>query len=316
MDDDRAIGGLLRALVRREPAAAAPVGWVRRAGLAPLAFAHGRPEFRADHLVAGLRAEQQRGIAGEAVAALRAAAIPVALLKGISYAGWLYDDPAERPMSDVDLLVPPEAHAAAAAALAGQGYLHAGPPVQRSTRHHALTLKRPTLGSVDLHRAPLQLGRADIDFAGVWARAVPAPWVPGALRLDAVDEAVFHLMNLARHDLVALPLAYVDAGRLLRVVAPGAARERARGWRFGRVFDRVAEVVAHVLGEGPPPAWPLEARSELFRGVEPARPLQVARKLALLEDAGSLLGYAVAVADGWRHAAAAGLARRAAWRRA
>src|SRR5688572_7740828 len=97
--DDAALAALVAVLVDGGEAPAAPVERVRAHGLAPLAHRHGRAELRNDFITSSLRAEQQREIAAEAVAALAAAGVPAALLKGISYAGWLYADPGERPMT-------------------------------------------------------------------------------------------------------------------------------------------------------------------------------------------------------------------------
>jgi hypothetical protein len=271
-----------------------PIELVRKHRLGPLAFRHGAAAFRGDFIMASLRAEQQRAIAAEAVAAL--GAIPVALLKGLSYGGWLYADPGERPMNDVDLLVPIEAHAAAVAALARIGYRRAKPGDEGGPRHHAQTLARGA-ATVDLHRSPAQLGRIRIDFAGVWRRARPASWVAGAFRLDVVDEILFHFANLARHDLIAPLLTYVDAGRLVRAAGPRWPEllGRARAWRFARVLDRCLEHVEHVLGRRDHSRWWLPPRAETLRGDYPRRSVQIGRKLLLVEGPRELGHLALAV---------------------
>ena len=299
--EDRALAALVAVLVDGGQAPAAPIERVRRHGIAPLAHRHGRAELRNDFITSSLRAEQHRAIAAEAVAALAGASIPAVLLKGISYGAWLYDDPGERPMTDVDLLVPVAAHAEAIQILARLGYRHAGPRAQWSSRHHAITLKRPT-GSVDLHRGPVQQGRIAIDLGGVWGRTVEAPWVPGALRLDELDETLFHFANLARHDLIAPLLSFVDAGRLLRRLDGtgwGRLHERASAWRFRRVFSTCLSVVEHVIGwrERRTPRW-LPSKAEVLRGGLPPRPVQLARKLLLLEGPRELAALGITVADG------------------
>ena len=144
------------------------------------------------------------------------AGIAVILLKGISYAGWLYPDAAERPMSDVDLLVRPGDHARATELLvAALGYRHAGPAIQRSPRHHAITLKRPQ-AAVDLHRDPAQRGRIAIPLrrCGHARRRRRGSRAPSGSILD--DDLLFHAANLARHDLIVPAISFVDAGRMLR----------------------------------------------------------------------------------------------------
>jgi hypothetical protein len=296
-----AVAALVAALVDGRPAPGAPAALVRHHGLGPLAFTHGQAAFRGDLAAAAIRADQQRAIADEVVTALARAGIPAALLKGISYAGWLYREPGERPMTDVDLMVPIPAFGAAAAVLRRLGYWHAGPPAQRAPRHHAMGFKRPR-ASLDLHRAPAQIGRIAIDLDAVWARTSEAPWLPGARRLERIDEVLFHFANLARHDLIAPLLTYVDAGRLLRAVDEGGwgdLLERAAAWRFSRVLAVTLEWVELVIGWRQGPArWWMPRRDEVLRGVLPARRRQLVRKLHLVEGPRELAAYGLAVLQG------------------
>jgi hypothetical protein len=299
--DDRALAALVSVLVDGGTAQPAPVARVRAHFLGPLAYRHGRPEFRSDFAASSIRADQQRATAAEAVEVLAAAGIPVALLKGISYAGWLYADPGERPMSDVDLLVPAAAHPDAVRALARLGYWHPGPSAQRSPRHHAMTLKRRA-ASVDLHRSPVQRGRLAIDWDALWSRTSPAPWIPGALRLSLVDEVLFHFANLTRHDLIAPLLAYVDAARLLvRLDDRGPLLDRAHSWGFGRALTACLEVVETVVGwRTTRPRWWLPASAEVLQGGLPPRPLQILRKGLLLGNPRQAVAFLGAVLDGFR----------------
>lgn len=294
-------------------AAAADLAWVRRQGLAPLAFTHGARGFRPDYALSSIRADQQRAIAAEAVAALRASGIRVLLLKGISYAGGLYADPAERPMTDVDLLVDPAEHARATARLEALGYRHAGPAIQRSPRHHAITLKRPQrataveagdrrpvdAAAVDLHRSPTQRGRITLPLADLWARARPAPWIDGAVRPDPLDELLLHLANLARHDLIVPAISFVDAGRMLRRLDRAELARRAAAWRFARVADACVEAVEVACGWRPRRRRWLPDRAELLSGALPPRHRQLGRKLRLVEGPRELAAYGQAVLSGW-----------------
>jgi hypothetical protein len=267
---------------------------VRRAGLAPLAFHHGVGAHRNDFIASALRATQHRTLAEEAVAALAAVGVPAALLKGASYGGWLYDDPALRPMTDVDLLVPLGRFEAARAALARLGFRHTGPATQRSRLHHAMTLSRGQ-AAIDLHRSPAQIGRIAIDFDEVWRRATPAPWIDGALRLEPVDEALFHFANLARSDLYVPLINVVDAGRLLRAVDREALVARATAWRFRRVLAACIAHVERLLGWRAHSRWWLPSREEALRGRLPTRWIQVGRKLLLIEGGRELGRFLVAV---------------------
>src|SRR5438045_176393 len=86
-------------------AADLPVDLVRRHMLAPLAYKAGVSAFRNDHIASSLQAERRTAELRTALDVLGSASIPVILLKGIAYAGSVYPDPADRPMSDIDLLV-------------------------------------------------------------------------------------------------------------------------------------------------------------------------------------------------------------------
>jgi hypothetical protein len=298
------LGALLAVLVDGgpPPTTSPPPELVRVHRLAPLAHTHGVPGFRADHLAAGLRVEQHREIAAEAAAVLAGANIPVILLKGASYAGWLYADPAERPMTDVDLMVSPAQHELAARVLAGLGYAPGGPAHQRSPRQHALTLRRPH-AAVDLHRGPVQLGRIAIDDR-LWERARASTWIPGALHLDPVDETLFHFAFMARQDLIGPAILHVDAGRLLRSLDGAAWQrllERASHWRFRRVLETLVGWTEHLIGwRDRPPTWWLPKKDEALGDAPPSRLRQLARKPLLLGGPREVAHFAVATIDGWR----------------
>ena len=293
---------------RLDPAAATalPDALVRRHFLAPLAYRAGVERFRDDFIASALLAELRERTSREVVAALAADGIPVILLKGISYARLLYAEPAERPMSDVDLLVPPDMHDAAARVLRRLGYWVAGSPRQRSPLHHAVGFKRKG-ASIDLHRSMIQPLRARIDVAGLWQRAVPAPEVDSqpdgplaghARRLDPVDEAVIHLGHIARHELLVPIINYVDAVRLMRRVpgAPDAVRTRAREFRLGRAVHAALAMTDALTRGGPdcsPPPAPMPALAEVLAYRPVWRPLQFVRKAWLVEGPVELIGLAV-----------------------
>lgn len=245
---------------------------VRRARLAPLAHTLGARGFDRDHLAASLIADRRRAAADQACAALAAAGVPVLLLKGIAYAGRLYADPAARPMTDVDLLVAPDAIAAAARALARLGYWDAGEGVERSRFHHGVTLKRPG-GAIDLHRAIRHPLRAQLP--GVWPRAERAH-IAGALVPSAIDEAVIGLALIARQDVIVPAINLVDAARLLSRVERDATLERARRAGLGRPVAAVAHL-ADVAARGEAHPW----IERILSGAPVGRLRQLGRKVAL-----------------------------------
>ncbi len=96
----------------------------------------------------------------EAVAELNRCGIEPILLKGIAhlFAG-TYPDPAARTLSDIDLMVPPEALPEATAALEAIGYRgNYQAPIDYANFHHGAPLYRAgEVAPIELHRAPVML---------------------------------------------------------------------------------------------------------------------------------------------------------------
>lgn len=283
-------------------AADLPDPLLRRHGLAPLAYRVGIDRFRKDFLSSAVLAAQRGQNLSEAVAALRAADIPVVFIKGISYCRTIYADPAERPMSDIDLLVPPARHAAAARVLLGLGYENLSARAASSRLHHALSMLRRG-SAIDLHRRIIQPLRSRIDSSEMFARARPAAERDdGALRLDPIDEALVHFVHVARHELRVPALSYVDGARLLRRLPSGgraALHERARALRLGRAVRAAVAMTEALTVAGA--SWrpdSLARRALLPRPTDVLafesvwRPLQLVRKVLLLEGPVELLGLA------------------------
>ncbi len=174
--------------------------------------------FGQDFLAATLFYQRSAAIARQAIDAISLAGVPVLLLKGISLASRIYTDPGERPMSDIDLLVPSSGHADASAALRRLGYWIAGPAAERGRFHHATTFKRRA-AAIDLHRSIVQPLRRGATIAGLWDRARPAGSAfPYALIADPIDETLLVMTHIARHELVVPAIGYVDGYRLLMVL--------------------------------------------------------------------------------------------------
>ncbi|WP_428261168.1 nucleotidyltransferase family protein [Haliangium sp.] len=290
-----------------------PTSLVRRHLLAPLAYRAGWDRFRRDYVASSLLAELRQRHLDEVCAALTQAGIPVVLLKGAAYLGRIYRDPAERPMSDVDLLVPPAAHARAAQTLRRLGFWQVGSPRQSSRLHHAVGYKRKGI-SVDLHRSIMQPWRSRIDLDQLWRRKRAMPGLSGVHRLDPVDELVIHLAHIARHELLVPAINYVDAARLLAKVDRAAVQARARSFRLGRGVA-AALAMTDVLtdpGRGLPGAEGQRAGA-LSRRLMPSvdevlryrlmwRPLQILRKAWFVDGPVELAGLvAVGVYDGLAH---------------
>lgn len=173
---------------------------------------------------------------------------PVLLLKGAALHGALYADASLRPLSDLDLYVPP-AHAAALRTALTTADLVADPltaarwaDYDASGGHaHRLSdlIARPRTGhglAVEVKLDPVQVGVPLRHGERFLDGATPSPRYPRFLVPSAEAMAVQQAVHLARHD--GSDLVWWAE------LAHGIARATARG---AFAADRVAELVA---GEG------------------------------------------------------------------
>jgi hypothetical protein len=148
----------------------------------------------------------------DAARALGAVGIPVMPLKGVLLQRVLYADPAERLMSDVDVLVPEHQFGQAITALLGAGFR----PQKVGRSLIEVALSSPKGLAIDLHRRLFSLGRYRLTTEAVFRRAAPdeslfgvplhiahphdtAAHLIGKLVSDhAVSDAVPRLEELAR----------------------------------------------------------------------------------------------------------------------
>jgi hypothetical protein len=226
------------------------------------------------------------------------------LLKGADYAERLYGSFELRPMEDIDLLVPADRYADTCARLSAAGL----PPLFRgtpSTRADSYYERAFQLGSIpiEVHHAFIQRPRHTIDYSAIWQRAVPGR--AGALRLSDADALAYQALTIGVDQFHVRLARYVDFWLLLRsapgLLAAGAAR--AREWKSvhayygacrlaGRLFPELAtpEVAATLEASLSPPtrrfldAWVLPGAAEMGGHALPARPLQLWRKFALMDN--------------------------------
>lgn len=279
---------------------AIPVELLRRHHLGPLAYKAGDSRFRDEYVASGLAATHRRRILAEAALALAAADIPVAPIKGIAYTGTLYPDPADRPMADIDLLVPPGLATHAEAALESLGFRHRPSRIERAAVHHTVTLCRDQ-DAIDLHWSIVQPHRSRIDLPGIWARARPATDLGAtAYRLEPSDLGLLHLIHIARTELMVPAIAYLDAVRLLRTLETPALLASARQWRLSRAVGAALATTEALAGRA---SWRPSILPDLptILAAEPQpRVLQILRKARLLEGPAELAGLArVFVAERW-----------------
>jgi hypothetical protein len=156
-----------------------------RHGLGPLLYHRGRRmaetwpippaverELRTSWMGATLENGAILAAAGDAIRRLAAGGIRVVALKGLHLAAAVYEHPALRKMTDVDLLVPAEQVEAARAVLMEAGYVPEG--ADDPTIHHVAQMVKPRAAPIELHRDlyptpnPFRL-----DVAPLWERMVP-----------------------------------------------------------------------------------------------------------------------------------------------
>jgi hypothetical protein len=269
-----------------------PKWLVQRHGLAPLLAWTGVSGYREDLARSTLAwATTDIAIRG-LVSSLDAAGVRAALIKGASYAPILYDHPAERPMTDVDLLVRVEDHARAMRVLSNAGFLQGN----SAALHHAAPWIRGDF-VIDLHTNIIGPGRSRIGLSDVWSR-MTAGWCDGALQLEPSDALAFHLVHLARNRL-RLPLVnVVDAARLMERASVEQVLERSRDWGLGRPVSLALDLCNAILQGRPgrPAGWLGPSRREVALFEEPNAATKVVFDVMTAGSAPQLLSRVIQVA--------------------
>ncbi len=230
---------------------------------------------------------RQHGIA--AVDVLDAEGIPVLASKGLVLANVYYDNPALRPMSDIDVMVPAPRALDAFAALTASGWQES--PSSRAqwearrsamlVLNYGIGLHHPRYGEIDLHwRLSAESGTAAIGER-FWQHAVPFT-IEGAtlLRLDPAH-LLLHVVTHGLRPNILPPLRWVaDAAMVLR--RDGATldwqqvRDTARALHVGHrlhsgltyLRDAIGvPLPAGALAADVPPSW-VERAETLIRGAE------------------------------------------------
>lgn len=316
MDDGSELDAMrqfVSALLRGErPPGAPPTDLVRQHLLAPMAYRMGLRAFRDDYAASVIMAERRATVLAEVAARLHRSGVRLALIKGVAYAGVLYPDPAERPMQDIDILVPRSQVAAAMECMVDLGFRRGSAARTLSSSYHAVTFVRSGT-MVDLHRDIVQQGRTGLRIDDLWRRAAPDPRYEGAGRLEDVDGLLLCALHIARHELAVPILNYVDVARSWARLDEAGRDELLRRARQYRARRPVTAVLAMTdllsrgrtgrprVGAG---EHLLPTSDQILLGVKPRRLEQVARKVVLTEGlrevAGLTFAFGRSVVDGWR----------------
>lgn len=208
--------------------------------------------------------------------ALSEARRPALLVKGAALALTIYSPPWTREMDDIDLLVRAGDRDVVAAALAGAGCspLPGAPGRARSQRAFAETLFDARCGAlhvlVEVHTSLDKLVSRPVDHDGIFARAAPAPDLPGLLVPSPEDHALLIALHEAGHEFRHVA-GFLDLHLLLeRGLSLAVLAERARAFRLETVVF-VALATLEALGSrAVPPGLtarfrPSEARLRALR---------------------------------------------------
>jgi hypothetical protein len=241
--------------------------WLIRAGLGPLAYRLYRERW--PELAGALAADYYSAVAESSMAAeqLRLvetafpqAAIPAVLLKGAALSRTVYEQPADRVMSDVDLWVHPEQMAAAFQLLSALGFTAGGkesrPPALQHLSRGEIAFASPRGRLLELHWSPFAgwwlLRTAAIDDEGLWARREPLAETPGLFQLAAGDTILHLAIHLAvNHQFGLYPLrSLVDMARTVqqRPVDWETVARRARDWRVATATWSVLALLDDLIG--------------------------------------------------------------------
>ncbi len=236
------------------------------------------PQATRDALTLAFQASATRSLRMEAeltriAAALATAGVPVGLLKGSAMGRSVYGSPAERPVSDLDLLVPAAEAQTACRTVAGLGFRPLGLAGEgrlgrwqrRYRAELALTAAVPERGGllVELHwslvELPYYIDR--ISLAEVWAAMQPRPDLPGASLPDPAVLLLHACAHLAFHHSQDLRLIWlVDLDRLARWPALDWAQVLARTERWNLGLAVAASLAAAHRWLGTPAPGDVRAR--------------------------------------------------------
>lgn len=287
---------LMRGAGHLDPAT--PVDLVRANHLGPLAYKLGLAACRDEYAASSLVTMRRAAVLREVVRAFAEHTIWAAPLKGAAFAGTIYPDPAERPMNDIDLLVPPKQLARATRCMFDLGFSRVGMARKLSGYYHALVFCRDAT-MVELHRNIVQPYRTNVRTGEMWERATPDPQLDGAYRLDAVDQLLLCIVHIVRHELAVPALNYVDVFRAYEALDEGQRallEQRAAGARVARAVKAVLSMTRMLADQqrGRPPLGAasvvLPTTEDVLIGTRPTRPRQIATKLFLVEGPRELAG--------------------------
>jgi len=229
---------------------------------APVAADSAPAAWRAGFLAALPHSTRRRKQFAEILAACAAEHIDVIPLKGAWLSETVYDDPAQRSMSDLDLLIRSDDRDACHACFLALGYV-----TNIETLHNVYCCDQPYRHPshplcVELHwhvESQMVSGCPVPDIETVWANTASASLHGHPVKILAPADLISHLVQHILHHLFAMPLrGYLDialylnaSGSLLTAEALSTAAIR---WKTGRATPFVLSLVSELFEIKPPAA--------------------------------------------------------------
>lgn len=131
----------------------------------------------------------------KALAALHGAGVETLLLKGAPLALRYYQNPAHRPMADVDVAVPVADAARAARILERAGFVPALPITDDAVRFlHSVPFTGPGASAIDLHWRPLFESPVDTDEDPLWVASEPFTFEGLETRAPSPSDLLFQVI--------------------------------------------------------------------------------------------------------------------------
>lgn len=162
--------------------------------------------------------------------------VPFVLLKGAAYLVDLYDDPGQRALTDIDLLIRKDAAGRVARRLAGAGYRGVVGVDYPENRRFEMTSPGQTPVGFEFHWVLGLPHRFGVDAGEVWRRAGGAVLEGvSCLRAAPEDALLYHVAHLADHYFGPSLKWLVDLRLMLRrwPIDPGTLAGRSAEWRVG-----------------------------------------------------------------------------------
>lgn len=253
-------------------------------------------DLRDVFLMATVDTKRLVAAAADAIGELAAAGVRVAVLKGLHLAAAVYENPAFRCMTDVDLLVPANQLATAREVLLRAGYHSTG--ADDPTLHHVASLARPRAAPIELHHELCPTPNPfRIRVEEMWERMVPVSVGRQTALSLRVEDLLLHLcVHTAYNHRCLVPLrnvldvaVVVDRGEIDWRMLEASARETGTE----RAVFCVLALAREMFGA----AVPAEMLDPLAAGTDARAALEAARENVLSYAAAGPAWVGVALGD-------------------